>query len=85
MKLDCFGQIFEKNTEMSVFTKICPVGAQLFHADRRTDRHDKVNSTFLKFLWSYLKIGFFSNRFYERRNRTNAGSFSDGTLIGSKF
>jgi hypothetical protein len=28
---------FSKNTEISNFMKICPVGAELFHADRRTD------------------------------------------------
>jgi hypothetical protein len=26
--------------------KIRPVGAELFHADRRTGRHDEVNSCF---------------------------------------
>jgi hypothetical protein len=26
--------------------KIYPVGAELFHADGRTDRHDKANSRF---------------------------------------
>jgi len=33
--------------------KICPMGAQLFHADgrtdRRTDRHDKANRRFSQF------------------------------------
>ena len=29
--------------------KICPVGAKLFHADGRTDRHDVANSHFLQF------------------------------------
>jgi len=29
--------------------KICPVGAELFHADRQMDRHDEANSCFLKF------------------------------------
>jgi hypothetical protein len=29
---------FSKNTQMSNFMKICPVGAELFHADRRADR-----------------------------------------------
>jgi hypothetical protein len=24
--------------------KICPVGAELIHADRRKDRHDEANS-----------------------------------------
>jgi len=28
---------FSKNTQISNFIKICPVGAELFHADRRTD------------------------------------------------
>jgi len=29
--------------------KIRPVGAELFHAERRTDRHDEVNSSFSQF------------------------------------
>ena len=29
--------------------KIRPVGAELFHADERTDRHDDDNSRFSKF------------------------------------
>jgi hypothetical protein len=29
--------------------KIRPVGAELFHADRRMDRHDEANSPFLQF------------------------------------
>jgi hypothetical protein len=29
---------FSKNLQMSNFTKICPVGTQLFHVDRQTDR-----------------------------------------------
>ena len=29
--------------------KIRPVGAELFHADGRTDRHDDDNSRFSKF------------------------------------
>jgi len=33
----------------SNFIKICPVGAELFHADGRTDEHDKVNSRFSQF------------------------------------
>jgi hypothetical protein len=36
MKLEFSGQIFEKSSK-SNFTKIRPVGAELFHADRRTD------------------------------------------------
>jgi len=26
--------------------KICPVGAELFHVDGRTDSHDEANSRF---------------------------------------
>jgi len=33
-----FLEIFQKNTKISNFTKICPVGAELFHADGKTDR-----------------------------------------------
>jgi len=28
--------------------KICPVGAELFHADGQTERHDGANSRFLQ-------------------------------------
>jgi hypothetical protein len=34
---------------MSNFMKIRPVGAELFHADGRTDRHDEANSRFHNF------------------------------------
>jgi hypothetical protein len=34
---------------MSDFIKIRPVGAELFHADRRTDGHDEANSRFSQF------------------------------------
>ena len=36
-KLDFSGQFFEKKSKISNFTKIRPVGAKLFHAERRTD------------------------------------------------
>jgi len=29
--------------------KICSVGAEMFHAGRRTDRHDETNSRFSQF------------------------------------
>ena len=38
---------FCKNNEISNFMKIRPIGAKLFHADGRTDRHDEVDSVFL--------------------------------------
>ena len=44
---------FSKNTHISNFTKIRPVGADMFHVDRRmerqTGRHDEVNSYFPQF------------------------------------
>jgi len=39
---------FSKNTQISIFMKIYPVGAG-FHADGRTDRHDEANSRFFQF------------------------------------
>jgi len=38
---------FLKNTKISNFMKICSMGAELFHVDGWTDRHDKANSHFL--------------------------------------
>ena len=35
--------------------KIRPVGAELFHADRRTDRQDETNSRFPQFCESPLE------------------------------
>ena len=40
---------FSENSQISNFMKILPVGAELFHADRRTDRHDEANRRFSKF------------------------------------
>ena len=40
---------FSKNTQISNFMKISPVGAELFHADRRAGdgrTHDEANSRF---------------------------------------
>jgi len=37
MKLECFN-VF------STFIKIHPVGAELLHADRQTDGHDKIST-----------------------------------------
>jgi hypothetical protein len=44
-----FLNTFSKNTQISNFINIRPVGAELFHADRRTDRHDEANSRFSQF------------------------------------
>jgi len=47
IKLKFFRQIFKKNPQNINFMEIRPVGAELSHADRRTDRHDEANSRFL--------------------------------------
>jgi hypothetical protein len=43
--------IFSKNTQISNFIKIRPVGTELFHADGQTntDRNEKGSSSFSKF------------------------------------
>ena len=37
---------FSKYSPITNFMKILAVGAELFHADRQTDRHDEANSGF---------------------------------------
>jgi len=45
--------------------KTCPVGAELFHADRRTnewtDRHDEANGRFLQFCEYAKKMTIYMN------------------------
>jgi hypothetical protein len=48
MRLGFPRQILEKNTQISSFTKIRPVGAELFHAGRRPDGQHKANIRFSK-------------------------------------
>jgi hypothetical protein len=43
-----FGRLRE-NSQISTFMKIRLVGAELFHADRRTDKYDEANSRFSQF------------------------------------
>ena len=44
-------QVFE-NTQISNFMKICPVGAEFFHADGQTDRHNMTYKRYSKGLRS---------------------------------
>jgi hypothetical protein len=37
--------------------KICPVGAEFFHADGQTDRHDEANCRFSQFDESAINRG----------------------------
>jgi hypothetical protein len=39
-----------KILKYKIYVKIIPEGAELFHADRRTDAHTKDNSHFSQFL-----------------------------------
>jgi len=48
IKLEFSGQIFE-NSEISNFMKICPVGLELLHADRQTDRRTDMTKLILTF------------------------------------
>jgi hypothetical protein len=48
MKLQFSRRIFEK-TQVSNFMKTHLEGEELFHADRRTNRHEAANSTFSQF------------------------------------
>ena len=48
MKLDFCRQILE-NPQISYFLKICPVGAELFHADRRTDGRTDMTKLIVAF------------------------------------
>jgi hypothetical protein len=41
--------MFSKNTYISDFTKIHPVGTELSHAHGWMDRHDKTNNRFQNF------------------------------------
>jgi len=43
--------------------KIHPVGADLFHADRHTDKHDKSSSHFMQFCQCAKRILTFTLRF----------------------
>ena len=45
MKLEFSGQIFEK-AQIPNFMKVRPVGADLFHVDVQTHRHDEATSPF---------------------------------------
>jgi len=59
MKKINFLDSFHKNTQMTNIMKIRLVGAELFHADRRTDGHDEENSRFSQFCecsWKDLNL-----------------------------
>ena len=50
MQLEFFSKIFKKILKISnLKKKIRPLGAELFHADGRTYRHEEANSRFLQY------------------------------------
>jgi len=67
MKLEFSLQIFEKY--ISNFMKIHPVGAELFHAKRRTHSHDEVNTARRYSVNISNEIGF--NWLYQILDRIN--------------
>jgi len=48
MKLEFSQKIFKK-TEISIFMRIHPLGAELSHVDGQTDRHNEADSHFSQF------------------------------------
>ena len=42
-------KVFRKVLKYKIVMNVRPVGTELFHADRRTDRHDETNSRFSQF------------------------------------
>ena len=50
---------FFANIQISNFMKIRPVGAELFHTDGQTDRHDEANSRISEFCGSVYQTGNF--------------------------
>jgi hypothetical protein len=51
-----FWEEFRKNLKYQTFMKIRPVGAELFQADRQTDRYDETNSRFSQFSSAPRKV-----------------------------
>jgi hypothetical protein len=44
-----FSDTFSRNTQISNFINIRPVGAELFHADRQTDRYTDTTELIVAF------------------------------------
>jgi hypothetical protein len=55
MKLG-FADRFSKNPQISNFIKICPLEAELFYVEGRTDRHDEANGHFSLFCESAQQL-----------------------------
>ena len=56
-KLEFSQQILgKKKTQIQDFVKIRPVGAEMFHADRQTERRDEAKSRFFAILRTSVKV-----------------------------
>jgi len=67
MKLALSAQFFSKNIQISNFMEIRRMKAELFHANGRTDRHDKANGRFSQFCERALKRELLPTRSYYRK------------------
>jgi hypothetical protein len=47
--------LFEKQSNAS-FINVRPVGAEMFHADGKTDRHDEANCRLSQFYWCWSHV-----------------------------
>jgi hypothetical protein len=56
---------FSKSTQVPNFMIIDPVGAELFHADGQTDRHDADDGRFSQFCESATNGQIFEKQLYE--------------------
>jgi len=60
--LNIFG-IFE-NIEILIFMKICPVGAELFHADEQTDIQTDGHGRIIYSLFETLRLSIITNKLH---------------------
>ena len=86
MKLEFLDRL-SKNTQMPNFMKIRPVGAQLCHADgrtdRQTDRRDKTNNHFFPILRARLKKRAWGLRNISSENHKVRDHFRDVGVTGT--
>ena len=63
-----FAKLFlsSKNTQISIFVKICTVRAELLHANRRTDIHDEANRPFI--FCNFLRTRLIKNKLDNERS-----------------
>ena len=75
---------FSKNIRIHKFMNIRPVGVELFHAEGRTDRHDKAHSRFSQFRYAPKMDLFYRSRVTIWRGTYSLCSVRTATVIVSK-